>query len=78
MVEIFSLPEGSVQLQHFLSVLRGKRFPGVENLRKSIAREETDHDVDVIRHDAPSEQAITLLIEVAEGFADNFGYRRRF
>jgi len=45
-------------------------------LRERIAWKETDHDVDMIRHDAPCEEAIPLLVEMAEGFADNFGDRR--
>ena len=76
-IEILSLPKGSVQPQQFLSSLRRERFPGVENLRKRIAWKETDHDVNMIRHDAPCEEAIPLLVEMAEGFADNFGDRRR-
>jgi hypothetical protein len=49
----------------------------VEGLRKRVSGEQSDHDVNVIRHDAPREEAIALLVEVAEGFTDDRSDCRR-
>jgi len=44
--------------------------------RQDLARKKPDHDVDMIRHDAPCEQPVALFVKMTQGVCQIFGDNR--
>jgi hypothetical protein len=76
MIVILPLPECSPKAQVQIDGLRGIRFPGMEDLGQPITPEGTEDHMNMVRHDAPGEQAIALAVEMEQGIEDQVGDTR--
>ncbi len=55
-----------------------KRLPAVQDCGQTVVMVRREDDVNVIRHDAPSAQQVSIFLEVEKGSFDNRGHGRLF
>ena len=70
-VKIVFLPERAGALEALVDLARGKGFPGVDRFAKCITMEGLKQDMDVIRHHAPGDEAVALLVKIQQGVLDD-------
>ena len=72
-VEVLAEPEVSGTPQDLIGLLRREGFPGVEDVGEEPCLPHLDQGVDVVGHEAPGDQTVTLSVEVQEGVFDQGG-----
>jgi len=66
-VVVLSLPESAFSAECVVSGFCGEVLPGFDDLRKLLAGKQFRHNVNVVRHDAPSEKLVVLSLPEAQG-----------
>lgn len=71
MIKVFPLPESSASPKNSIRRLRRERFPGVQDFGKIVRREDSYNHMHMVRHDAPGEQTVLLLIKEQQSFRNH-------
>jgi hypothetical protein len=65
-IEVVGMPKGTRAAELCVGPLRGEGFPASNDLAQGRAVEDFDYDMDMVRHDAPRQQPVTVLVEVKQ------------
>jgi hypothetical protein len=66
-VKVVRFPEGTGAVQTRIGLPRDEGLPALHDGAQGVPLQRFDHDVDMVRHDAPRKQAIALSVEVQQG-----------
>ncbi|HYR64537.1 MAG TPA: hypothetical protein VEP47_00325 [Reyranella sp.] len=66
-IEVVGMPERPGPADLNIGALGGEGLPASDDLAQGKAIQHLDYDVNVVRHEAPSQQSIAFSIEVEQG-----------
>lgn len=72
-IEVFAEPEVAGTSQDLIGLMRGEGLPGMNDGSEGPGLSRLDQRVDVVGHEAPGDQTVTLGVEVQEGVFDEGG-----
>ena len=75
-VEIFLLPDGSIDAPRFVDLMRGEAFPAVDDFGEILAVTEAEKNVHVIGHNDERDDFVAVAVEVAQSVGDDKGEGR--